>query len=161
MLYVFIPWAWRHRHAVTAPIIKTFLQIVRTENPDAKIGVAGFCWGGRYSLLLGQRDTEHLHEQPLVDAVFAGHPSFVSVPKDVMVPICPSSIAAAGKDSVFTRKMAEQTDKLWEMSSREVKTEVVIYEGAEHGFCVRGNMNNPKEKEDMEKATLQVCFCFQ
>jgi hypothetical protein len=151
---IIIPWFFWHRQSVTIPIVKSFFHILRTENPDLKIGVAGFCWGGRYALLLGQQSFSDI---PLVDAVFTGHPSLVSIPKDIERPICPASIAVAGTDTVFSNKMAAKTEALWK-KHEDVKTEIVIYEGAKHGFCVRGNMNNQPEKEDMEKAIDQVFF---
>lgn len=147
-----IPWMWNHRQAVSIPIIKSFFHILRTENPDLKIAVAGFCWGGRYALLLGQESFSDIH---LVDAVFAGHPSLVSIPKDVEDPYCPCSIAVAGTDTVFSPKMAAKTEALWK-KKEGVDTEIVIYEGAQHGFCVRGNMKDEKEKEDMRKSVEQV-----
>lgn len=147
-----IPWFCRHRQSVTIPIVKSFFHILRTENPELKIGVAGFCWGGRYALLLGQKSFSDIQ---LVDAVFAGHPSLVSIPKDVEAPNCPVSIAVAGTDKVFSSAMAEKTEALWK-KKEDVKHEIVTYDGAVHGFCVRGNMKNEKEKENMEKSIDQV-----
>jgi dienelactone hydrolase len=153
MIWSGVPWFFWHRQSVTIPIIKSFFQILRTENPDLKIGVAGFCWGGRYALLLGQ---EHFSDMHLVDAVFTGHPSLVSIPKDVEAPYCPTSVAVAGMDSVFSTKMAAKVEELWKERAEEVKTEIIIYEGAKHGFCVRGNMKVEQEKKDMENAIQQV-----
>jgi Dienelactone hydrolase family len=152
LFMVVLPWLWNHRQAVTTPIVKSFFQILRTENPDLKIGVAGFCWGGRYSVLLGQKSYS---DTPLVDVVFAGHPSFLSIPADIDKPICPASIAVASTDSVYSPKSAAKTEELWKQIS-DMKFEIIIYEGAKHGFCVRGNMNDEKEKEHMEKSAEQV-----
>ena len=147
-----VPWFWAHRQAVTIPIVKSFFQTLKKENPNTKIGVAGFCWGGRYAMLLGQST---FADEPLVDAVFAGHPSLVSIPADVKYPCCPASIAVASTDSVFSLKMADQVEKIW-AKVEDIKFEFVIYEGAKHGFCIRGNMKNEKEKEHMIKAIDQV-----
>jgi len=150
------PWFYRHRQAVTIPIVKSFFTKLRELHPDTKIGVAGFCWGGRYAILLGQT---HFNETKLVDAVFAGHPSLVSIPADVLNPQVPVSIAVASTDGVFSPAMAAKTEKLW--VGDDVDYEFEIYEGAKHGFCVRGNMKNEKEKENMMKATEQVRFMKQ
>src|SRR5262245_9679991 len=155
-MYTMIPWMWNHRQSITLPIMKCFFVTLRKENPNTKIGVAGFSWGGRYALLFGQAG---YFDIVLVDAVFAGHPSLVNIPADVRRPVCPSSIAVAGTDTVFSVSMAAQVDKLWQRLDDE-KTEIVIYEGAKHGFCVRGNTKVEKEKEDMEKALDQVTICF-
>ena len=147
------PWLYNHRQAITIPIVKSFFTELRKLNPDTKIGVAGFCWGGRYAILLGQ---SHFNEEKLVDAVFAGHPSFVSIPADVQSPVVPVSIAVASTDTVYSPAMAEKTETLW--AHDDVENEIVIYEGAKHGFCVRGNMKDEKEKGDMIKSCEQVCF---
>jgi len=152
-MYTMVPWFWSHRQSVTIPIVKGFLEKL----PKGKIGVAGFCWGGRYALLAGQKSSA---DELLVDAVFTGHPSMVSIPADINELRVPASIAVASTDSVYSPKMAKDTEKLWK--DKDVKTEIVIYEGAMHGFCVRGNMNDPQEKEHMQQAVEQViklCIC--
>jgi dienelactone hydrolase len=147
-----VPWFWYHRQSVTIAIVKSFFQTLRSENSERKIGVAGFCWGGRYAILLGEDSFSE--DEKLVDAVFAGHPSFVSIPADVESRSCPTSIAVAGTDTVFSPKMAADVEKLWR--SDDQPTEIVVYEGAKHGFCIGGNMSDEKEKDDMAKGVSQV-----
>ena len=147
------PWFFWHRQSVTTPIIKSFFEILRTENPDLKIAVAGFCWGGRYAILLGQ---ENFADQPLVDAVFAGHPSLISFPKDLENPVVPTSIAVAEIDRYFDPKIGDKVKEMWEKKKDEVKTEIVVYEGVKHGFCVRGDLKNETVKTAMQKAADQV-----
>jgi hypothetical protein len=53
--------------------------------------------------------------------------------------------------------MANKTVELWK-KAEGIKTETVVYEGAVHGFCVRGNMKHEKEKENMEKYIDQVIY---
>jgi dienelactone hydrolase len=142
-----------HRGSVTGPIVKNFFTILRTENPDLKIGVAGFCWGGKYAVLLGQ---EHFSDIHLVDAVFTAHPSMLVIPGDVQQPFAPVSIGVAGKDHSYTPKVGEQVEEIWKKGDFS-KWEQIVYKDAEHGFAVRGNMNDPTEKEDMEKSIDQVC----
>ena len=95
-------------------------------------------------------------ETKLVDAAFAGHPSLVGIPKDVEHPIVPLSVAVASTDGVYSPAMGEKTEKFWERE--DVDCDFVVYEGAKHGFCVRGNMNDEKEKGNMIKASDQVRY---
>ena len=82
----------------------------------------------------------------------------ISLPDDVKEPIAPSSIAAAAEDKRFGPDHAEQTKAAWK--DAEVPTEVVVYEGADHGFCIRGNMNDEKQKAAIEGSIAQVfSFC--
>lgn len=83
----------------------------------------------------------------------------MSIPADVLDPQVPVSIAVAGADVVFSPAMATKTEKLW--LGDDVDYEIQTYEGAKHGFCVRGDMKNEKEKEDMMKACEQVRFIKQ
>lgn len=151
MIWILIPWLIAHRPSVSNPIVKSFFETLRKDNPDVKIGAAGFCWGGKFSIGLGQKGWS---ETLLVDAIFAGHPSMIKLPDDVKEPVVPASIAAAAEDSRFGPDHAEQTKTAWK--DVQVPTEVVVYEGVDHGFCIRGNMNNEKQKSAIEGSIAQV-----
>jgi len=78
----------------------------------------------------------------------------IKLPDDVKEPVVPASIAAAAEDSRFGPDHAEQTKTAWK--DVQVPTEVVVYEGVDHGFCIRGNMNNEKQKGAIEGSIAQV-----
>lgn len=51
------PWLLRHREAVARPLVDAAVRALR-EDPDVKsVGAIGFCWGGRYALLLAADGT--------------------------------------------------------------------------------------------------------
>lgn len=92
-----------------------------------------------------------------MDAVFAGHPSFLAFPKDLEKPVVPTSIAVAEFDHRFDPKVGNKVKQLWEKKSgNQVKTEIVVYKGVKHGFCVRGDMKNEQVKDAITKAVDQV-----
>jgi dienelactone hydrolase len=91
----FIMWMTRHKFAPTNKVCMNFLQALRRATPRSqKIGMVGFCWGGRYAIRAGLEsnmikiDSETV---PLVDAVVALHPSNLALPEDVKNPIVPLS----------------------------------------------------------------------
>jgi len=46
----FIMWTTRHKEAPTNKVCMDFLQALRRATPRSqKIGMVGFCWGGKYS----------------------------------------------------------------------------------------------------------------
>ena len=55
--------------AKTSPLIESFMNEFKKEYES--IGVVGYCWGGRYAVLLGKTES--------VKCVATAHPSFVSV----------------------------------------------------------------------------------
>ena len=57
---------------VTKPIIEKFIAAVRADSGVSKIGSVGFCWGGRYTILLSSSN-----DYPHLDAGVANHPSML------------------------------------------------------------------------------------
>src|SRR5579859_8062667 len=83
MLYGGVPFYYYNRPALSFPHVKTFMTKLReSKDPkekDMPVGAAGFCWGGKHITLLAQKDSVTSTEKPLVDAVFTGHPSLLSL----------------------------------------------------------------------------------
>lgn len=66
--------------------VTPFFQSLRSspETEGLKIGAAGYCWGGKYTVLLTHGPT------PLIDAGFTAHPSNLVMPdiEQVKAPLC-------------------------------------------------------------------------
>lgn len=88
------PFLYRHREAVSRPIIDGYFSKLRSELPTAKIGAVGFCWGGRYVVLL-----THADAPVQIDCAVACHPSFLSV-AEVRKATKPVSIQVGDKDAM-------------------------------------------------------------
>ena len=139
------PWLISHREAVSKPIIDGFIRHVKTIPGTNKVGALGFCWGGRYALLAAHGK---------VDAAVAMHPSLLAVPGDLEGISKPVSIGLGYRDRIVDEKPRGAIhDALGKKT--DVETEIRIYEGAIHGFALRGDWSNDREKEVMDEATKQ------
>ena len=92
----FLMWQTRHVKEKTEQDCMEFLQKLRRATPaDKKIGMVGFCWGGKYAIRAGLQELMidiQGEKKPLVDAVVALHPSHLVVPDDVENLVVPTSI---------------------------------------------------------------------
>ncbi|ETN43304.1 uncharacterized protein HMPREF1541_02463 [Cyphellophora europaea CBS 101466] len=139
------------------PEILRYARAVKASLPQgAKLGVAGFCWGGYGSTHLCKEAAVEGGTENLIGAHFAGHPSRLDAPKDVVDAITqrnvPYSVAVAEIDPMYDAKKAEETEARLRQdgveSGKDGKVfEIKIYKGSHHGFCCR-----LKEGEDEENA---------
>lgn len=162
-------WMGRHKHASTDKVCIEFLQKLRRDTPRGrKIGMVGFCWGGRYAVRAGlasnvvEVDGEKV---TLVDAVVALHPSNMVVPADIGALAVPTSFGWGVEDSVVS---FDQKTKVEETHARAVAaggevpvTEHKTYKPGRHGFGVRGNPDDPAERACLEGTEKQVLAWFQ
>lgn len=138
------PWLVTHREAVSKPLIDGFINTLKYTPGTNKIGAVGFCWGGRYAILMA-------HGQ--VDAAVACHPSLVAVPGDFDPVTKPLSLAVGDQDSLLDMGTVEKIKGL--MEKKDVPSETVIFEDAVHGFALRSDWSSEKDKHSMDKAEKQ------
>lgn len=123
---------------------KFFQDFRRAEGFSEPLGVAGFCWGGKHTVLLSHQENFIAIDgslKPLLDAGFIGHPSFLDIPKDVEKIARPISWAVPEMDHHIT--VPQTTDmiaKIVDNKPDEQKGELKIYYGCRHGFCVRADV---------------------
>jgi dienelactone hydrolase len=150
------------RRSKSKPLIFNFMRALRSDpgTADLKIGVAGFCWGGQYAVLLAQDDPAPLgstESKPLVDAAFTAHPALLSIPADIVKVKAPLSIAVAEHDMYLKPPAVERLKSV----EKGEEYEVVMFPGTGHGFAMR---NNPKDGVQMaaaEKAEGQALVWFK
>lgn len=96
----------------------------------------------------------------LVDAVFTGHPSLLSIPKDISKITIPVSFALADKDPFLSIKDARTIGNIIKARSDLVDGEAKIYTDAGHGFCVRAEVTSRRPAQLYEEATEQCLSWF-
>ncbi|KAM7200342.1 Alpha/Beta hydrolase fold [Naviculisporaceae sp. PSN 640] len=168
----YLLWTGRHKTAKTEKVCVDFLRELRkdTLSRGLKIGMVGFCWGGKYAIRAGLE--EHMIEVDgkkvsLVDAVVALHPSHVVLPGDVEGLVVPVSYAWGEQDSLVS---LETKTKIEDIEGRVRKAgtgertvpemEHRVYKPGRHGFAVRGNPEDPAERACLEDSVTQVLEWF-
>jgi dienelactone hydrolase len=152
---------------VSWPIINGFFEELYKAAPTRVVLVAGYCWSGRYALLLTHRERWMMsdgafREGGFVHAAFCAHPSLLAIPKEITAISRPASFALGDCDEVVPTKSVERIRAgLAEKSKAMIETEVVVYEGAQHGFAIRADLAKPMEKIQFEEVTQQAVRWFK
>ncbi|MCJ1413135.1 hypothetical protein MMC19_007239 [Ptychographa xylographoides] len=165
----FIMWMTRHKEAPTDKTCMDFLRALRRATPKTqKIGMTGFCWGGKYAIRAGLKSNMVEiggQKVPLVDAIVALHPSNLTFPDDMENLVVPTSygwgledtsakIEQKGKVEDIHAKAREAGKKVPEMEHK-------VYKPGRHGFAVRGNPDDPQERACLEDSVTQVLDWFK
>jgi len=152
MIPSIVGFMYRHSDSKTLPLIDTVLQDLR-EGPEGieKICSIGYCWGGRYSILLGSTDK--------VMAYSAAHPSIVSFPKEFQTISKIGLYCCAEQDNTFPPKKANDVEKL--LKDKPFPTIFRHYPGTRHGFGTRGNDSDEVVKKARDDAFQDALSFFK
>jgi dienelactone hydrolase len=156
------PWLLRHREAVSRPVIEAFITEVRSLPGVEKVGVVGFCWGGRYAILAAQEPFSGEGGKG-GEAAYVAHPSLCAIPGDFEGVCVPLSGALGETDSYLGMGEVRKIEEVMGRKKRErgVEGEVVVYEGQVHGFALRGDQENPEDKKALDAAAQQGIDWFK
>jgi dienelactone hydrolase len=161
-------WMTRHKEGPTNKICMDFLASLRKATPKStKIGMVGFCWGGRYAIRAA-RESNMIEvdgaKVPLVDAVVALHPSNLSLPEDAEKPVVPLTIGWGEEDFNTKVELKEKVESIHAKEKDAGRTlpeiEHKVYKPGRHGFAVRGNPDDPKERKCLEDSVTHVLDWF-
>ena len=139
-----LPFLFWHRHAVVQPLLERLI----VHHPSSKIGMEGFCWGGRYASTAN----------PLLDATVACHPAMVAFPAEVEAVTKPIVLAVVKGDRLFDIDKADRSRDIF--ARKQLPSQVELYEGVTHGFSVRADLSDPQKKAAKEKVTEQALSWF-
>ncbi|KAE8440905.1 hypothetical protein EG329_006326 [Mollisiaceae sp. DMI_Dod_QoI] len=170
-----VPWKMKSSIPKTKDRVLAFFQALRTSPPpfptkNLKIGAAGFCWGGKHTMILAQDAPDsrvQRHESqlnvkepaPLLDCAFTAHPSYIEVPGDIEAITIPTSVAVGDEDMAMKAPQIQLMKETFE-AKKSGNFEVVIMPGAKHGFAVRTHPKDKHEVECAEKAETQAIEWF-
>jgi len=160
----FLLWMRRHKEEACNKDCMDFLQALRRATPRSqKIGMVGFCWGGKYAIRAGLESNMieiDGGKVPLVDAVVALHPSHLAFPGDVETLVVPVSYGWGVEDEgvKFEQKgIVEGIHAKAKGAGRKLpEMEHKVYKPGRHGFAVRGNPDDPLEKACLEDSVTQA-----
>jgi dienelactone hydrolase len=142
------PWLAKHRDAVSYPVIQKFLKYLRSDPAHKRIGAVGFCWGGRFAILLANEGAD-----PYVDAAVACHPSSLVMPTEIEKIEKPVSIEVGDSDTMFKSDDIEKTKEIFKSKPQ---CDIEVYQDQVHGFTVRGDLSIEKDRKAKEKAAERV-----
>ncbi|KAH7317909.1 dienelactone hydrolase [Rhexocercosporidium sp. MPI-PUGE-AT-0058] len=178
ILLTAIPFLLRNKESIVLPRILSFHRSLHwdptPETRGLKIGSAGFCWGGKYTILLSHERVEDTSTstvtQPpngnrkgvLVDSAFVAHPSKMTFPTDWENIAIPFSMAIGDVDMGIGIEHVRQIQGVLEGEGRGVgkEAEVVVYEGAKHGFAIRADSEDGTQARSAEGAKRQAMRWF-
>ncbi|EIW59430.1 alpha/beta-hydrolase [Trametes versicolor FP-101664 SS1] len=149
-LFLLVPFVLRNLPHQISTLTAIAAAVRAAAPPTAKVGFAGFCWGGRFAI----------SQNALFDASVAAHPSLVKFPAELDGVKGPFSLAVAATDKDFDRGRAEETERI--LKGRGLKdVQVVIYDGVHHGWTTRANLADKVQRKARDDAVEQVVGWFE
>lgn len=145
----------QHGPDVTDPIVAAALSYIHSLGAP-RVGATGYCYGGRYAFRAAGTLGNTTSFDP-VDAVFAAHPSLLS-DDEITAANAPASVAAAETDTMMSVARRAEITALLQSSGNEYS--FAVYGGTSHGFGVRANVTDPRQKFAKEEAFLQAARWF-
>ncbi|KAF1975966.1 alpha/beta-hydrolase [Bimuria novae-zelandiae CBS 107.79] len=116
-----------------------------------KTAVIAYCWGVCACFRLGA-------DPALVDVISVAHPLLVEKPEidNCKVPV---QIMAAEHDMEFTPELKEYTNKV--IPTLGVPYEYIYFPGLVHGFAAKGDQNDDKQKDGLERSKNSAVGFFK
>ncbi|KAH7084842.1 Alpha/Beta hydrolase protein [Paraphoma chrysanthemicola] len=115
-----------------------------------KVGALGFCYGGWACFKLAA-------DPSLIDAISTAHPSLLDKAEidGVKVPV---QVLAPENDFAYTEELKKHT--LETLPKTGVQWEYIYFPGLNHGFAARGDPNDQKQKDGLERAKRSIVNFF-
>ncbi|GAA5895651.1 hypothetical protein JCM8208_005290 [Rhodotorula glutinis] len=131
-------WLGKHGQDVTRPYVDKVVAELKSKGVK-RVAAVGFCFGGRYVADLVLDDA--------IDVAMVAHPSLLKVPEDIQ--------NLAKKQTPFLWNHATE-DVMFNKEQQKIATEIlknsdnhreIHWEGATHGFAIRGDPSDPQTRQ--------------
>lgn len=110
----------------------------------------GYCFGAKYVV--------RFLKKGVIDVGYSAHPSFVEE-EELKGIEGPYAISAAETDSIFPTEKRHRSEEILKEVGQPYQ--INLYAGVEHGFAVRGDLNNQVARFAKESAFLQAVQFFE
>jgi len=168
----FIPFMIRANPPKAYPTVLAYARKVKADlPPGAKLGAAGFCWGGYQSTALSAEPAVEGGSEGLINAQFCAHPSALKTPNMIVDAITkfkvPYALAHASLDFNLSNKGVEETEAILRPKvgrgdgENGVYYDFKIYENCHHGFAARAKPGDEVEQKGAEDAKNQAIEWFK
>ncbi|ORY06216.1 Alpha/Beta hydrolase protein [Clohesyomyces aquaticus] len=174
VLSYYVPFFWRafpSNAACFNPCLEYARKVKAELPPGAKLGVAGFCWGGYQSVNLCAQPTVEGGSERLIDAEFCAHPSGLKLPTNIVDAITkfktPFAMAHGNKDFAVPTKQVEEAEAILRQQvgrgegENGVHYQIKHYDGMPHGFAVRARPEHEDEGKGADEAKEQAIEWFK
>lgn len=96
-------------------------------------------------------------EGGFVQAAFAAYPLFLTLPKEISAIARPARIVVGDHDMLISMKTINHVKSLVAKKKETIPDmEVQVYEGAQHGFALKTDVQSPMQKQNFEDFITQT-----
>jgi len=147
----FPKWFPNHPPVSKIPIIEATIKHLREKEGIQKIGIIGYCYGGKISIKFGARPDQ-------VQVYAAAHPAAPDA-GDIEAIKLPGLYLCAETDQSFGESVREAAKET--LHKNGVPSTFKLYPGTSHGFAIRDDENKPLEVEGKKHAIEESVKFFE
>ncbi|KAF4209439.1 hypothetical protein CNMCM6805_005896 [Aspergillus fumigatiaffinis] len=138
-----------HTPEMVDPIVAGSLRFLKETYNPKKVAAVGYCFGAKYVVRgLGSG---------IFDAGYVAHPAMVST-EELEAIKGPLAIAAAEVDDIFPANLRHDWEAL--LLEAGIPYQINLYSGVSHGFAVRCDLSDKRQKYAKEAAFLLALEWF-
>ncbi|KAI9662975.1 MAG: hypothetical protein M1821_008022 [Bathelium mastoideum] len=140
----------RNSKQIREPEIFAVAKALKSQHK--KVAAIGFCWGAWACFRLAAKGNN------ILDAVSVAHPSLLEKSEIENLGV-PTQILSPETDPQYTPELKQfSLDTLPKLG---IDFEYIYFPGLVHGFAVKGDRNDPKQKDALEKAKNSAVNFFK